>query len=85
MTDEAFYATVNTLREHASLRRQESLNAADVEQFKRWDHLFGQFDMLLLQRATALRLKQLSGGEDPPASGGSAIARKRVKAGRAKK
>ena len=63
MTDEEFFKTIETLRDHAKLRRQESLTAADVDKFKEWDGLFGEFHMLLLRRETALHLKGLK----PPA------------------
>ena len=52
MTDEEFFGTMDLLREHAKLRRQESLTSADVERFKNWDWLFGQLDSVLLRRAT---------------------------------
>ena len=42
MTDEEFFTTMDLLCEHAKLRRQESLTAANVERFKNWDWLFVQ-------------------------------------------
>jgi hypothetical protein len=61
MTDEEFFTTMGSLRDHANRRRQESLTAADVEMFKRWDALFGRLDTVLLQRATEKSLKELQG------------------------
>ena len=52
---------MGSLRDHANRRRQESLTAADVEMFKRWDALFGRLDTVLLQRATEKSLKELQG------------------------
>jgi hypothetical protein len=47
MTDDEFFANVTALRDPASLRRQESLTAADVERFKEWDSFFGQLNWVL--------------------------------------
>jgi hypothetical protein len=41
-----FFTTIDTVQ-HAKLRRQESLTAAEVERFKNWDWLFGQLDNVL--------------------------------------
>jgi hypothetical protein len=73
MTDEEFFKTIETLRDHAKLRRQESLTAADVEKFKKWDNLFGEFHTLLLRRETALHLKgmKLPGGDAPGTEAGA--------------
>ena len=61
MTDEEFFTAMDLLREHAKLRRQESLTSADVERFKDWDWLFGQLDSVLLRRAMDQNLKKLKG------------------------
>jgi hypothetical protein len=61
MTDEEFFGTMELLREHAKLRRQESLTAANVERFKNWDWLFGQLDSVLLRREMDQNLKKLTG------------------------
>ena len=69
MTDDEFFANVTSLRDYASLRRQESLTAADVERFKEWDSFFGQFNWVLLRRNTTLRLKGIPGSSaDKPAN-----------------
>ena len=57
MTDEEFYSTLDALCEHAQLRRQEGLTAANVEQFKQWDAMLGRLDMIRLQRESAEQLK----------------------------
>ena len=61
MTDDEFFANVTALRDHASLRRQESLTAADVERFKEWDSFFGQLNWVLLGRNTTLHLRGIPG------------------------
>jgi hypothetical protein len=61
MTDDEFFTTVDSLSEHAKVRRQESLAAADVERFKDWDRLLGQLDTMLLRRVTEQNLRKLQG------------------------
>ena len=55
MTDKQFFELIDQLVEHGKLRRQQSLQAADVEQFKEWDSCVSRLDNLL----TFQRLKEL--------------------------
>jgi hypothetical protein len=57
MTDKEFFAALDRLLDHAGARRQESLSAANVEDFKEWDSFHTQINSLLLGE----RLKQLQG------------------------
>ena len=51
MTDEQFFELLDRLVEHAKLRRQEALLAANVERFKEWDTcVSGLESRILLQR-----------------------------------
>ena len=55
MTDKQFFELIDQLVGHGKLRRQQSLQAADVEQFKEWDSCVSRLDNLL----TFQRLKEL--------------------------
>jgi hypothetical protein len=51
MTDQQFFELLDELVEHAKLRRQEALLAANVERFKEWDTcVSGLESRILLQR-----------------------------------
>jgi hypothetical protein len=56
MTDDEFFKNIEALVDHASVRRQEALTAADVDSFKAWDSLFGRFQTIELRRETAVHL-----------------------------
>jgi hypothetical protein len=47
MTDDELLKTIKTLREHAGVRRQESLTAADVKAHKEWNYVFASFHRAL--------------------------------------
>jgi hypothetical protein len=55
MTDKQFFELIDQLVEHGKLRRQQSLQAADVEQFKEWDSCLSRLETMVSFR----RLKEL--------------------------
>jgi hypothetical protein len=72
MTDKEFLETIERLIAHARERRQQSLQAANVDEFKQWDACFTSLDLLRLKPLIQGMTDRLTGGklDDPPSTKG---------------